>query len=124
MSTKVRVLIAVGVVIAVVISVVLLVPTRDSHPILRAAFNVEFLFRPECYDGLCKHYDFEFQPEPVPVSLLDLAARFEKLNSGEVDVIEGFATDGAILEHDLVVLKDDADFFLPYEAAPRALAST
>ena len=36
----------------------------------------------------------------------------------EVDVVDGYSTDGAIAGYDLVVLEDDRDFFPPYDAAP------
>ena len=45
------------------------------------------------------------------------AVKYQALAAGEVDVIDGYATDGLIARYDLVVLEDDRGFFPPYEAA-------
>jgi len=46
------------------------------------------------------------------------AVKYRALASGDVDVIDGYSTDGLINRYDLVVLTDDRHFFPPYEAAP------
>lgn len=38
--------------------------------------------------------------------------------SGECDVIDAYSTDGLLKKFDLKVLKDDKQFFLPYNAIP------
>jgi len=45
------------------------------------------------------------------------AIKYQALAAGEVDVIDGYSTDGFIARYDLVVLRDDRHFFPPYEAA-------
>ena len=45
------------------------------------------------------------------------AVKYQALAAGEVDVIDGYSTDGLIARYDLVVLEDDQRFFPPYEAA-------
>ena len=45
------------------------------------------------------------------------AVKYQALAAGEVDVIDGYSTDGFIVRYDLVVLEDDQHFFPPYEAA-------
>ena len=45
------------------------------------------------------------------------AVKYQALAAGEVDVIDGYSTDGLIARYDLVVLRDDRRFFPPYEAA-------
>ena len=45
------------------------------------------------------------------------AVKYQALAAGEVDVIDGYSTDGLIARYDLVVLEDDRGFFPPYEAA-------
>jgi osmoprotectant transport system permease protein len=45
------------------------------------------------------------------------AVKYQALAAGEVDVIDGYSTDGLIARYDLVVLRDDRGFFPPYEAA-------
>ena len=42
----------------------------------------------------------------------------QALAGGDVDVIDGYSTDGRIARYDLVVLEDDRGFFPSYEAAP------
>jgi osmoprotectant transport system permease protein len=60
--------------------------------------------------------------------------KYQALAAGNVDVIDGYSTDGLIARYDLVVLSDDRHFFPPYEAAalvsarltadnPRAIAA-
>jgi osmoprotectant transport system permease protein len=44
--------------------------------------------------------------------------KYRALAEGEVDIIDGYATDGQIDRYDLVVLEDDRAFFPAYEATP------
>jgi osmoprotectant transport system permease protein len=113
-STKIRMLI-VGII--VVIIGVLLVTTREHIPSsgLRAAFDAEFLTRPDGYLGLKEHYEFEFPSEPIQ---MDPGLMYRAVADGAVDVIDGFATDGRIPAYNLMILEDDKGFFPPYYAAP------
>ena len=43
--------------------------------------------------------------------------KYQALAAGEVDVIDGYSTDGLIARYDLVVLRGRPAFFPPYEAA-------
>ena len=114
MSTKTRVKILVITIIA--IAVVLLMPRHaDDVRGLKAAFDAEFLTRPDGYEGLRKCYDLVFAAVPVQ---MDPGLMYRAIADGAVDVIDGFATDGRIPAYDLVVLKDDKGFFPPYYAAP------
>ncbi|NIU58930.1 MAG: hypothetical protein GWN67_21870 [Phycisphaerae bacterium] len=114
MSTKTRVKILV--VAVIVVAVVLLMPRHaDDLRGLKAAFDAEFLTRPDGYEGLKKCYDLAFAPVPVQ---MDPGLMYRAIADGAVDVIDGFATDGRIPAYDLVVLKDDKGFFPPYYAAP------
>lgn len=111
MSTKSRVLILVAVVILIG---VILVATRHSGR-ARAAFDAEFLVRPDGYPGLTECYGFKFRREPMQ---MDPGLMYKAVADGVVDVICAFATDGRIPAYDLFVLKDDKAFFPPYHAAP------
>lgn len=82
---------------------------------LTAAFDAEFHSRPDGYKGLATHYDLAFQSEPLQ---MDPGLMYKAAAEGSVDVIDGFATDGRIAKYDLLVLKDDKQFFPPYYAAP------
>ncbi|MCK5556971.1 MAG: hypothetical protein KAJ01_01240 [Candidatus Hydrogenedentes bacterium] len=120
MSTRVRVLILVGTVILIG---VILVVTRHSGPYagLRAAFDAEFLTRPDGYRGLSQRYGFRFSSEPIQ---MDSGLMYRAVADGAVDVCCGFATDGRIPAYDLLILKDDKGFFPPYHAAPLVRAET
>jgi len=82
---------------------------------LRAAFDAEFLSRPDGYRGLKKHYGLEFKNPPLQ---MDPGLMYRALASGAVDVIDAFATDGRIPAYGLTVLEDDKKFFPPYYAVP------
>ena len=80
--------------------------------------------------GLSRAYGLAFRE----VRPLLAAVKYQALAAGQVDVIDGYSTDGLIARYDLVVLADDRGFFPPYQAAalvsatlarddPRALAT-
>lgn len=114
MSTKSRVTVLVA---AIVIVGIVLFAARHSERTegLKAAFDAEFLTRPDGYPGLTKAYGFRFASEPMQ---MDPGLMYKSVADGAVDVICGFATDGRIQAYDLRALEDDKEFFPPYYAAP------
>jgi osmoprotectant transport system permease protein len=80
---------------------------------LRAGLTADFIGRADGLPGLRKAYGMEFRD----VRALLPAVKYQALVAGEVDVIDGYSTDGFIARYDLVVLRDDLRFFPPYEAA-------
>jgi osmoprotectant transport system permease protein len=88
---------------------------------IRVAFDAEFHTRPDGYEGLCRHYGFEFPEEPRQ---MDPGLMYRVLADGAADVIDAFATDGRIEAYDLLVLEDDQGYFPPYYAAPLVRKST
>ena len=80
---------------------------------LRAGLTPDFIGRPDGLPGLEKAYGIRFHS----VRALLPAVKYQALAAGEVDVIDGYSTDGFIARYDLVVLQDDRSFFPPYEAA-------
>ena len=46
------------------------------------------------------------------------ATRYIALTNKKSDVIDAYSTDGLIAQYDLVVLKDDREYFLPYYGVP------
>jgi osmoprotectant transport system permease protein len=82
-------------------------------PRLRAGLTPDFIGRPDGLPGLARAYDLRF----AAVRALLPAVKYRALAAGEVDVIDGYSTDGLIARYDLVVLRDDRGFFPPYEAA-------
>jgi osmoprotectant transport system permease protein len=90
---------------------------------LVGGFSPDFIGRADGLEGLRTAYGLEMSQ----VRALLQAVKYQALNAGEVDVIDGYGTDGQIARYDLVVLRDDRGFFPPYEAAAlvgRRLAQT
>jgi osmoprotectant transport system permease protein len=85
-------------------------------PRLRAGLSPDFIGRDDGLPGLQRAYGLHFQA----VRALLPAVKYQALAAGSVDVIDGYSTDGLIARYDLVVLRDDRNFFPPYEAAPLA----
>ncbi|CAN5854003.1 glycine betaine ABC transporter substrate-binding protein [soil metagenome] len=80
---------------------------------LRAGLTPDFIGRPDGLPGLARAYGLRF----AEVRALLPAVKYQALAAGQVDVIDGYSTDGLIARYDLVVLRDDRGFFPPYEAA-------
>jgi osmoprotectant transport system substrate-binding protein len=70
----------------------------------------EFLERQDGLLGLEPAYDIKFK-EAVA---LDTGLRYTAIESGDVDVIDAYSTDGKILQYNLKILEDDKGFFPPY----------
>jgi osmoprotectant transport system permease protein len=83
---------------------------------LRAGLTADFIGRPDGLPGIAAAYGVRFRS----VQALLPAVKYQALAAGEVDVIDGYSTDGFIARYDLVVLRDDRRFFPPYEAAALA----
>ena len=82
-------------------------------PMLRAGLTPDFIGRADGLPGLRRAYGLRF----AEVRALLPAIKYQALAAGEVDVIDGYSTDGLIARYDLVVLLDDRGFFPPYQAA-------
>lgn len=82
-------------------------------PTLRAGLTADFIGRPDGLPGLGRAYGLRF----AEVRALLPAVKYQALAAEEVDVIDGYSTDGLIARYDLVVLEDDRRFFPPYQAA-------
>lgn len=80
---------------------------------LRAGLTPDFIGRADGLPGLAKAYGIRFHD----VRALLPAVKYQALAAGEVDVVDGYSTDGLIERYDLRVLSDDKQFFPPYEAA-------
>ena len=87
-----------------------------AAPRLRAGLSPDFIGRDDGLPGMARTYGIHFRA----VRALLPAVKYQALASGGVDVIDGYSTDGLIARYHLVVLRDDRDFFPPYEAAPLA----
>lgn len=81
---------------------------------MKSGTTFEFLNREDGLPGLEKFYGFKMSKSTA----LDGAPRYQAINSGKVDVIDAFATDGLLKKFKLKTLEDDKKFFPPYVAIP------
>ncbi|EAW45013.1 Substrate-binding region of ABC-type glycine betaine transport system [Nodularia spumigena CCY9414] len=84
-------------------------------PQWRGGFGYEFLEREDGFPGLAKTYGLRFAISP---QIMDLGLIYRALIQKQVDMVAGNSTDGQISRLGLVVLKDNQQYFPPYEAAP------
>jgi osmoprotectant transport system substrate-binding protein len=81
---------------------------------LTAGFGPEFMAREDGYPGLSRAYGFEFGE----VRQMELGLMYRALDEGQIDIAVANSTDGQIAGLGLVVLRDDREYFPPYQAAP------
>ena len=81
---------------------------------LLAGFSPEFVGRADGLPGLTKRYGLKRLPSVV----LAPALVYEAARHADVDVIDGYSTDGRIRAYGLRVLRDDRRVFPPYFAVP------
>lgn len=66
------------------------------------------------YKGFIKEYGFDFgETYPMQIGLV-----YQALQSGKMDVVLAYSTDGRIKSFDLKTLEDDLKFFPPYDSSP------
>ena len=80
---------------------------------LTAGLSPDFIGRPDGLPGITAAYGLRF----ADVRPLLQAVKYQALAESEVDIIDGYSTDGSIARYDLRVLADDRGFFPPYDAA-------
>lgn len=84
-------------------------------PQWQAGFGYEFTEREDGFSGLAKTYGLQFAKSP---RIMDLGLIYRALIQKQIDLTAGNSTDGQIARLDLIVLKDDLQYFPPYEATP------
>jgi osmoprotectant transport system substrate-binding protein len=84
-------------------------------PQWQAGFGYEFAERADGFPGLAKIYGLKFSKSP---RTMDLGLIYRSLTAKQVDIVAGNSTDGALSRLDLAILKDDKNYFPPYEVAP------
>ena len=80
---------------------------------LKAGLGYEFVNRADGLPGLHQRYGLTFKD----VVTIQQTLKYQATESGEVDVLDVYTTDGRLAVYDFVVLEDDREFFPPYEAA-------
>ncbi|MHA6249163.1 ABC transporter permease/substrate-binding protein [Pontibacter sp. CAU 1760] len=78
----------------------------------QAGLSPEFAGRADGYPGLRKTYELDLQTVVMAPALV-----YKAVYEGEVDVVDGYSTDGKIKTYNLRVLEDDQHSFPPYDAA-------
>ena len=73
----------------------------------------EYYTRPE-YHNMINTYKLNFASN----KRLNVGLKYEAAGSGQVQVIDVFSTDAALIKYNMVVLDDDKHIFPPYYAAP------
>lgn len=80
---------------------------------LRGGFGHEFVGREDGLLGLRRVYGLQF----ASVEHLQQALQYRAARARDIDALDVYTTDGRLILYDLKVLRDDRDFFPPYEAA-------
>ena len=84
-----------------------------AHPDLRFGLSQEFLEREDGWRPLAQTYGLT----AIPLGM-EHALAYQALAERKIDVMDVYTTDAEIQRYDLVLLKDDLDFFPDYLAAP------
>ena len=87
---------------------------KKISPTLNAGFTMEFTNRSDGYPGLNKAYNLNFKS----VKGIDGGLRYTALDKNETQVLDANSTDGLLQKFDLALLKDDKNFFPPYNPVP------
>src|SRR5699024_9420516 len=81
---------------------------------ITAGFTLEFKDRHDGYVGMQELYGLDIDQ----IKTMEPGIREKALSNGEVDIIDGYATDSYMVELDLVALDDPEELFPPYQGAP------
>jgi glycine betaine/choline ABC-type transport system substrate-binding protein len=74
----------------------------------------EFQQRPDGLAGLLRTYGLRMREPPKS---MDLGLLYQAIEQGQVDLISANATDGMLSVMNLKILRDDQNYFPPYQAA-------
>ena len=82
---------------------------------MRAGIDTGWIDRDgDGYEAFKALYGFEFTTLlPMEIGLV-----YSALQSGDMDVVLGYSSDGRIDSYNLVILEDDLQLFPPYDASP------
>lgn len=83
----------------------------QNKPDLSLALSYEFLKRKDGWDNLARVYTLPQRPVGIEHGLA-----YEALSENRIDLTDVYSTDGEIKKYDLIVLRDDQEFFPKYEA--------
>jgi osmoprotectant transport system permease protein len=78
-----------------------------------AGFDPEFTDIKDGYPGLAQKYGLHFN-----IVTMDPSVRYHAIQTGKVNLMNAYSTDGELQKYHLVVLQDDKHFFPPYQGSP------
>lgn len=78
-----------------------------------AGFDPEFADIKDGYPGLAQKYGLH-----IEVVTMDPSVRYQAIQSGKVNLMDAYSTDGELQKYHLVALEDDQHFFPPYQGSP------
>jgi osmoprotectant transport system permease protein len=84
-----------------------------KHPQIKTAVSYEFLKRKDGWDNLASAYRLRIRPVGI-----DHGLAYQALDEGKIQLTDVYSTDGEIPKYDLVILKDDKNFFPQYFGVP------
>lgn len=84
---------------------------QAAAPELTMGAEYDFYEREDGYTPLCETYGLNFKGTVD----LDIGLKYEAINSGTIDVMPIFTTDGQYSVSDIVVLEDDRQFYPSYQ---------
>lgn len=79
---------------------------------IRMACSYEFMRRKDGYDALLNHYGLQLGRR---AKAMEHSLAYQALSNGQANVVEVYSTDAKIKKFDLVILKDNLNFFPKYE---------
>jgi len=80
-----------------------------GNSIIKTAVSYEFLKRKDGWENLAKLYHLKMDPAGI-----DHGLAYQSLEDGKIELTDVYSTDGEIPKYDLVLLKDDLNFFPGY----------
>ncbi len=84
-----------------------------AFPELKTAMSYEFIKRKDGWENLAEIYGLKNKPVGI-----DHGLAYQSMDDGKIELTDIYSTDGEISKYDLVILKDDRNFFPAYLAVP------
>ncbi|MPQ31186.1 ABC transporter permease/substrate-binding protein [Clostridium estertheticum] len=87
---------------------------------IKAGFTLEFTDREDGYKGIKKTYGVNFDN----IKTMEPKLRYTAIKAGDINLVDAYSTDSELSQYNMKVLKDDKQFFPPYQGAPLMLKKT
>ena len=78
---------------------------------IKAGFTLEFIDRSDGYKGIQETYGLDFPS----VQSMEPSLRYQAINNGDVNIVDGYSTDSELKQYGLVTLEDDLGLFPAYQ---------